>query len=102
MDGGSDQNYSRRSRRKKYCKAKKRGRGFCSAKSRLKMQREVLKSTVERMTQQKDEYKTRTEDLYRFDYACVTPFFMDCDAGIEWVVLFIIYCNLLLMLCISV
>ena len=71
-----------------------------SAKSRLKMQREVLKSTVERMTQQKDEYKTRTEDLYRFDYACVTPFFMDCDAGIEWVVLFIIYCNL--CSCISV
>ena len=75
MDGGfakgSDCLSSRRRRAKKYKVASKHKRGFSGVKSRLRAQKTLLLSEVERVTKQNDHYKNEADTLNRFvrDYS---------------------------------
>jgi len=62
---------SRRRRAKKYNVASKRKRGFSGMKSRLRAQKALLLSEVERVTKQNDHYKNEADTLNRFvrDYS---------------------------------
>lgn len=67
MDGGSSY-CSRRRRSRKYSKANKRKQGFFGVKNRLKAQKALLISEVEKVTKQKDNYKSETVALRRLVY----------------------------------
>ena len=55
----------RRIRVKKYNKANKRKQGFYSMKSRLKVEKALLKTEVEKVTKQKDCYQKEAVALLR-------------------------------------